>query len=203
MTQPFTMPPPRAQWGNAQRTFSYSNVGSGYFFAPRTGTLTIQCWGKGGDGTSSLSASLGGGGGGAGGYSSIILSVTAGDVFVWNIHINGTSRVSSDFYALSMEARHGTTSGGATAGIGGAASGGTTNISGANGLKTSTQAGAVGGNAPMGGAGGSGGASGYSGHAGLSPGGGGGGSGANGHDNEGGVAPIGGAGGAPRITFTW
>jgi len=175
------------------------DTGGGYFLAYRTGSLVIECWGKGGKGVTiggGIPPVSGGGGGGAGGYSKKTLSVTRGNVFQWTI-TGSSSTVSSSQYSLTMIANCGSAGAGTSGGAGGTASGGDINTTGQAGASTFFGGtGGKGGDAPNGGTGGNGGSSGHGdGFPGGAPGAGG-----------GGAARSGGTGGAPgtaRIKFSW
>jgi len=68
----------------------YSNSGTYYYTVP-TGvtTIKVECWGAGGAGAGNLNTTDGGGGGGGGAYSSSIISVIPGNVYIVTVGAAG------------------------------------------------------------------------------------------------------------------
>lgn len=156
-------------------------------------SIDIELWGAGRTASPPIpgQASDGGAGGGCASYDN--LSVTPGDVILFNI--GAASGGNSTTTSPSM-----TANGGGVFGTGGTATGGTTNNSGSNAGTASGTTGGTGGNAGAGinvsgGAGGAGGLTLNPGSAGTAPGGGGGGQGSVGGTN--------GAGANGGIRFSW
>ncbi len=157
--------------------------------------LTVEIYGKGGDGGLKTAGIGGGGGGGA--YSSKSFTVVAGDygkTITWNTANGSNATVVGDAAAtnltaaaLNMAAGKGSNGTNTTGGTGGTASGGTTNSTGTAGQNSPT---GTGGRA----AGPSGGAGGAAQADGVAPGGGGGG---------GDVDFGGGLGATPKIILSW
>jgi hypothetical protein len=178
---------------------------SGTFTVPAGVTsLTVECWGAGGAGGGSNSNNRGGSGGGGGGYTTALLTVTPGQSIPFVVGDGGTgvvggtgnSGTTTSFLTLIANGGAGGEFNRGAAGSGGTASGGTTNITGSNGI-VGTSLGGDGGNGANGGAGGTGISNGTGGN-GTSPGGGGGGG-----ERGGGSNYAGGNGGSGQITISY
>lgn len=173
---------------------------SGTFIAPpNVNTVTVECWGSGGNGPAGDSVNAGGGGGG-GAYATSIIAVTPGVVYDIGVASGGTGSPSYFSTPLIVSADSGRN--GDPSGVGGAAglaanSVGTTTTNGSPGDVGSPPTGGNGGTAAGGGGvGGSGGTGSANGSAGVAPGGGGGGGGPSASNFSGG-AP-----GRVKITYT-
>ncbi len=136
-------------------TQTYSTPGTYSFTVPSYGTLTVQVWGAGGGGASTM----------VNGSSGSNSQVTGGAASL--VAYGGKNGLCGGFECGQSP----------NGGAGGAASGGDTNSAGSSGANLSGITGGAGGASPNGGAGGSGGYIGTPGSAGTSPGGGGGGAG--------------------------
>lgn len=194
----------------AQEAVTVTFTSSGTFTVPVGVTeITVEAWGGGGGGGGSSSNRDGGSGGGGGGYTKGTLSVGENQVINFTVGAGGSGASAGNNKGgdggqskfLTLVANGGTGGWGnrGTAGTGGSASGGTINITGANG-STGGNSGGNGGAGANGGAGGNGNTDG-NGSAGQAPGGGGGGGEAFwffGTTNYGGGA---GAGGRITVTF--
>lgn len=193
------------QLSNSQ-TVTLTATGAGTFVVPCDVTsITVKAWGAGGAGGGSDQNNRSGEGGGAGGYTTSTFMVTAGQNINYSIGIggigsttNGTNGGNTTFLSLVANGGFGgDKNGDAIKGKGGAASGGTTNLSGGDGGSGGSGIGGKGGSAPNGGAGGTGNGD-SNGEAGSAPGGGGGGGERNGGGNR-----SGGNGGNGRIEITY
>ncbi len=164
-------------------------------------SVTVECWGAGGNGSvaqvTPLGSGIGGGGGGGGGYGTGVVSVLPGTTY--NIYVgSGGSGLSS--YSDLNNSIVGNAGANGTVGFGGAAGSGSTS-SGTAGLGTATATGGNGGAAAGGGGtGGSGGAPSTTGDTGTAPGGGGGGAGNTTNSLN---TFIGGDGAAGRVKLTF
>ncbi|MDD2387573.1 MAG: hypothetical protein PHP52_12420, partial [Bacteroidales bacterium] len=179
-----------------QTTDTYTS--SGTWTCPAGVTeVTVQVWGGGGAGGGSTINKSGGSGGGGGGYSTGTVSVTAGTVYDVTVGSggtgsteNGTAGGNSSFLTITANGGGGGGRNKGSIGIGGTASGGSTNITGGDGI-LGTITGNAGGAGANGGAGGAGGVSDANGNPGSAPGGGGGGGEKGGGDRSGGAGASG------------
>ena len=195
---------------NSQTTITANTPGDYTFTVPCDVTsISVEIWGAGGGGYGdNVNDNIVGRGGGGGGYASATLTVTGGQVINLTIGTGGnggspTGANGGNTTFSTLTANGGQGGDISSGGLGGTASGGTTNISGGNGNVTGgvSSTGYSGGNGggPGGGAGGAGGANGVNGSPGNIPGGGGGASGdRSGGSENGGV----GANGQVIITYT-
>lgn len=149
--------------GGGSSTVTQTFTNSGTFTVPaNVSSITVQCYGPGGNGAGAGNAGgpNGGGGGGGGAYASSILSVTAGNVYMVNVGLGGTQQPSWFISPTTVLADYGVNSTSATAGTGGTTpnSIGSTLHNGATGSNASggTSGNGGAGAAPAGGAGGTG-----------------------------------------------
>ncbi|QKJ62831.1 T9SS sorting signal type C domain-containing protein [Flavobacterium sp. M31R6] len=146
----------------AQTTVNLTTPGSATWTVPCGVTsLTVEAWGGGGAGGAATIIPSGGSGGGGGGYSTYIVAVTPGQIINYTVGQggvggsgNGGDGSSTTILALTANGGIGGFQDNGTAGLGGTASGGTTNTSGGNGTIGSATAGEAGGNSANGGNGG-------------------------------------------------
>jgi hypothetical protein len=186
------------------QTATYNTSGTYNWTCPDGITsVTVEVWGAGGAGGGSTSNASGGSGGGGGGYTTASVSVTPGNTYTVTVGAggtgstgNGTAGTASSFITLTANGGGGGETNTGTPGSGGTASGGSTNLTGGNGI-TGASDGGAGGAGANGGAGGAGGNSGPGGN-GTAPGGGGGGG-----DRQGGSGEIGGDGADGQVIITW
>lgn len=192
----------RPQSGGAGSTTVVTFEASGTWMAPANVTsVTVECWGAGGNGGGATvhvgPGSIGGGGGGGGGYATNTLAVVPGTNYTVSVAGAGSELPTYFNTALIL----GTTSGihGETGNTGGVSHGGAGGAGGAAGSNTASATdGGNGGAAGGGGGGGGGGGVGSGGAQGVVPGGGGGGGGYNA-----GNFFLGGDGARGQVTITY